>query len=186
MTIELAKTLPVTVVRDTLVALLADPATQARATAAISDCAWSRGCNLVKQTEDIVQQNVTKPNEQFCGKKGRLAAAIGQLGHLLDKAERWINLEGCEAAFQLMWASVQKSADFEGRGSDGSTWQAWDDRADDLMSRTIDHIHNQWSSLDTATHLEMRLMQQSGSAYGCILFRKSLPKFEFFVNNTAS
>ena len=181
---ELAESLPVVVLKDALMALFNNPETRAQAFEEVNQCKKAHGCDLARQMEDLVEQHVEEPSEEFSRKMGSLANADYELDRLLDKAQTWINLQGYEEAFQLIWACVLKSADFEERGSDGGSWDDWDERADNLLLQSAEHANDHWSSLDLKTQVAaMQDLQNTADAYGSTMFTKSLPMLQYIAAN---
>lgn len=176
----LAKDLPACVLGDVVASLLANPASSQLTQAAIVHCRKSHGCTLKQQMQQLVEANVKEPDEVFSRKMGSLAGSMYELGDLLDKAEQWILLKGYKAAFELLSACVSKAADWEGRGSDGGGWDAWDTRADTLMLATLDHLTSAWTAAELKEQkAEMEGHQKAGCEYGYeSVFLKSLAKLK--------
>ena len=139
---ELTKDLPASVLGNVVTALLTHPVTQSTTQAAIARCREEAGCTLQKQMQQLIEQNVEEPDENFSRKMGRLADSLNEFEGLLSKAQHWIQLGGYEAAFQLVWACVTCTSDWEERGSDGGGWDDFDERADALMLAALGHMDN--------------------------------------------
>ena len=123
--------------------------------------------------------NQMVPDNDEWVKGGWLAGKDSDLDPLLSTATCWITMQRYEAAYQLVWACVNKFSDIEERGNDGSSWEDFDDRADTLLLKALDHFHNSWDSLDLVLHTEeMQAMQSNADAYGYTFFATSLPKLK--------
>ena len=136
----LAKDLPAPVLSDIVADLLTDPASQQLAQAAVARCRMNHGCTLKKQVQQLVAETVKEPDENLCMKMGRLAGSTTDLEHLVDKAQRWVQQQGYEAAFELIWQCTSMASDWEERGNDGDEWDDWDQAADKVMLSTLDYM----------------------------------------------
>lgn len=177
---ELAKDLPLTVLGDVVAALLADPASRQHTQSVIERCRKEHGCTLEQQMQQLVEQSVKEPDENFCRKMGSLADSMSDLDSLLRKAEQWAKLKGYAAAFELVWACVERGSDWEERGSDGDGWVDWDSYADSVLLPTLDHMAACWTMAELDEQIaRMEGFQESGAGYGCdTVFQQSLPKLK--------
>ena len=162
---------------DAVTEILQDPDTSTKAQAAFERCRQKQGYDLIKQVNWMVKK-CSPEKEEFC-KMGRLAEADGESDPLLYQAQQWINIGQHEAAFQLVWACVEKASDVEERGNDSSSWEDWDARADGLLLAALGHHQDDWTSLDLQTIVEdMQQMQHSADGFGYVFFQESLPKLK--------
>ena len=118
------KDLPSVVLRGALSILLHTESTSAQAQAALASCQKKHGYDLLKQVKYMVEK--CDPEDDRPRKGGRLRDSDSKLGHLLSTAQQWIALHRFEAAFQLVWACVERASDYEERGSDSCSWEEWD------------------------------------------------------------
>lgn len=176
----LAKDLPASVLGDVVAALLSNPVSQQITQAALARCRKEHGCTLAKQMEQLVEENVEEADEVFSRKMGSLAGSMYELQGLLDKAQQWIHLKGYEAAFELVWACVERGSDWEGRGSDSGGWDDWDNFADSLMMLTLDHMATDWTAPELDEQItKIKDCHDSGSAFGYeSVFQSSLLKLK--------
>ncbi len=110
--------------RGALSILLQTESTSAQAQAALASCQKKHGYDLLKQVKYIVKK--CDPQDDEPRKGGRLQDSDSKLGHLLSKAQQWIAMHRFEAAFQLVWACVEKASQYEDRGNDSLSWEEWD------------------------------------------------------------
>ena len=179
---ELTKDLPASVLGSVVTTRLINPVTQGATQAAIMRCREEAGCTLQEQMQQLIEQSVEEPDEKFSRKMGSLAGSLYEFEGLLSKAQQWIQLGGYEAAFQLVWACVTRTSDWEERGSDGGGWEDFDERADALMLAALKHMDN-WGSVKLSSQIaDMKDVQKSASAFGYEhVCKMSLPKLEFLA-----
>ena len=120
--IEQTKDLSSVVLHGALSILLQTESTTAQAQAALVSCQKQHDHDLLKQVKYLVKK--CDPEDQEPRKGGRLKNSDSKLGRLLSKAQQWIALHRFEAAFQLVWACVERASGYEERGS--WSWEKWD------------------------------------------------------------
>ena len=176
------KDLPSVVLHGALSILLQTESTSAQAQAALASCQKKHGYDLLKQVKYIVKK--CDPQDDEPRKGGRLQDSDSKLGHLLSKAQQWIAMHRFEAAFQLVWACVQRASDYEERGNDSWSWEKWDTRADKLILQAAEHYQPDWHTVNLEElAVDMQQMQSQADAYGCTIFEKSLPYIKSKVEN---